>query len=686
MPENRASNARPFCPEEVVVIRVRPRSTRTAIPAVMGLMVAIVVGVLTFGGAAAATPPAVAASATAKSGTVTLTKASGSISGTLGLAVVPAAGSGVQTCDPANPAFAVVYLAAVGDEYGVAGGSVNYTILAPADGSLLPAGGTLTQFLPTVVPPAFPATGGDTPIDGKTKGTFSLGVRCQDESSTQIFQNYWTTITVNDGTWTLGGAVPTTPSTATSPTSGPTTPPTTDSATSPSVTTSPDPSSTSSSGPSKPTRSGTLLIAPASGNLLTGKHTLTAVPAAGSAAQPCGDVQAFALLYFTPVGDEYVPAGKQGAVLKARPLQAAGLDIPVGGTLVDFLVSVGSVDFSQSLGASDSWQQSLGAGKYSMGVRCQSGTASDPIIYQNYFSTVDVAGDGTWAVEGATSTTTAPTTGSTTTPTTAPSTGSTTAPSTGSTTTGPRSTPTTPAPAVAVLDDAGHRLSNPVTVKQGQRVFVSATGFDQSEPVTVAIHSEPITLASVSAVNGGIATQITIPAALPVGAHVLSFTGASSRRVGNLDIVVASVQAGTTSTPTTTSGVVTSSTGTSSTNPSLTTPSVSTRSSDGTSTSMPWSTGNGYSYGTGTSALPTPFSDTSNGGANGYGGGTASPQGALAYTGYPVSNSFDLSLLLLGSGIGVLALTSGSTAPVRRHQGRDRAPRRGAHTGSRRGA
>ncbi len=559
--------------------------TRRLVIAAVALALALAVPLT----ATALAGSAVAAAAPTKSGLLTLGTTSGSITGTLTLTVTPAAGAGRQVCDPANDSYGVVYASAPGHEDGVAGELVNYTILAPADGSLIPAGGTVTQFLPTVMDPVFPASGASTPLDSSTNGTFSLGVRCQDGASTQIFQNYWTTITIRNGTWTLGGADPTTTSTGSSSATGSTT------------STTPAASSTSTS-PTGPVRAGTLAVLPTNGRLLAGTYNLAARPTTAGAQQVCGDVQSFAVLYFAPPGHEFDPVGGAGGI-KARPVQASGLDIPLGGSLVSFLPTAGVVDFSQSLGASDSWQQPLTAGRFSLGVRCQSGLADAPVIYQNYFAAVTVAADGSWSVDGAPGPTTTP-------PTTVPI------------TTGPAGALT-----LSVADAAGHLLRGPLRVTAGAHLFISASGFVVSENVLIAVHSTPVTLATVPAVNGGIAAAIVLPKNLPPGTHTLSVTGSTSRRSGTLTLTVTSPALA--STATTTAVITTRSTAATSTAATSTT-TTSTTPTTATTDDPPFTTAN-------------PFAPNNNAGSGSL--------GSLAYTGFPVSGSLTTAALLLGFGI-----------------------------------
>ena len=548
---------------------------------------------------------------------LTLSAASGALTSTLHLGVTPAAGAGRQVCDPAQTSYAVVYTAAPGDEYGVAGASVNYTILGAADGSSVPAGGTLTQFIPTVVDPVFPAGGGVSPLDSTTDGTFSLGVRCQDDSSDHIFQNYWSTIRVKNGTWTFSSTDPTTspsPSTSTPVTSGTTATPTV----TPGTTAG---SSTSTSTPTGRQQSGTLTVSPAAGALSSGTHTLTAVPAAGAGKQNCGTVQSFAVLYFSPVGAEYDGEGTQGITLRDRPLQAAGLDVPIGGSLTTFLAAVGAVDFSQSLGA-DSWLQPLSPGRYSLGVRCQSGTASDPTIYQNYYSTVVVAADGTFSAQGAPSTSTTAPTGTTT--------------AVGRTLT------------IALLDAAGSPLPAPVSVTQGERLFVSAAGLSGSEKATLVLEPEATLLATATAVDGEIATSIVIPPTVLAGWHTLSVTGATGSR-GSLAFQVRRA-ARTTSPSSTPVARTTGTTAARTTTASSSTVRPSSRTTS-SSTSAPPSTriepiSDPPSTDPPVQPSPAPAADRASDG--------------LAYTGFPATDSMDLGVVLMCSGAVVLSLASGT--------------------------
>lgn len=432
---------------------------------------------------AAVAPLARAAGAAAdpvKFGTVSLSPQSGTLTGTLVL--TPTSGAGAQPCDLGAESYAVVYAAIPGDEYGVAADTLNSTVLAATDASLVPADGS-------------------TALDSSTNGLVSLGVRCQDAQSTQIFQNYWTTITIAHGSWTIGGTVPSN----SSPTSsrGHTNSSSTSDMTQTTDTT--QTTATTSNTNTGPTASGTLEVDPRSGDLLSGSHTLQAVPASDGGNQSCGEGQTFGVLYFAKSGREFAAEGPD-AVVKDRPLQAAGSDFPVGGTLVDFLCAIGPVDSGQSLGAQESWKQSVPAGDYSLGVRCQSGKADSPNIHQNYFSSVVVA-DGSWRLQ---------TPGRSSAPT----------------------IPATTAPVTGLVDAAGRTLNGPVRLTSGAPVFLSASGFFSTERVSVVMRSGATPLGSAVCVDGGIALRIVIPQGTVPDTHTLTVTGASSARRATLTVTV----------------------------------------------------------------------------------------------------------------------------------------------------
>ncbi|MBV9412683.1 MAG: hypothetical protein JO148_13890 [Acidimicrobiia bacterium] len=130
-----------------------------------------------------------------------------------------------------------------------------------------------------------------------------------------------------------------------------------------------------------------------------------------------------------------------------------------------------------------------------------------------------------------TTTTTAPTTSTTTQPTTSTTEGttSTTEAPTTSTTIGTGTTTTTAAGgSVGVTDSAGNPLAPNATLTPGQQLHLSASGFTPNESVTIAVHSTPVTLATVTADgSGAVLAAVTLPSDLAAGSHTLTLSGAS---------------------------------------------------------------------------------------------------------------------------------------------------------------
>ena len=66
------------------------------------------------------------------------------------------------------------------------------------------------------------------------------------------------------------------------------------------------------------------------------------------------------------------------------------------------------------------------------------------------------------------------------------------------------------------------------TVPQGGTLKVSATGLAPSTAYRIVLHSDPITLATVSSTAAGtLATTVTIPTGAPVGAHTVQLVSAA---------------------------------------------------------------------------------------------------------------------------------------------------------------
>ncbi len=138
--------------------------------------------------------------------------------------------------------------------------------------------------------------------------------------------------------------------------------------------------------------------------------------------------------------------------------------------------------------------------------------------------------------------------------------------STSTTSTSTTTTTAAPAPIVTV---------SPTTVFPGDTVAVNAAGFQPGSSVAITLESDPISLGSYVADSAGrIATNITIPADFPAGAHTLKLTGTSiagSVLVLSTGITVASRVQATTTTVATVAPATTTlpQTGTSFTEPAL---------------------------------------------------------------------------------------------------------------------
>lgn len=99
-------------------------------------------------------------------------------------------------------------------------------------------------------------------------------------------------------------------------------------------------------------------------------------------------------------------------------------------------------------------------------------------------------------------------------------------------------------PAVSLTVIAtGSATASPATVAPGGSVTVSGGGFTPGESVAVVLHSDPVTLATLTANAQGVASgAVTIPTTTALGAHTIVLTGSTS---GVVDSVALSVVAAT---------------------------------------------------------------------------------------------------------------------------------------------
>lgn len=122
-------------------------------------------------------------------------------------------------------------------------------------------------------------------------------------------------------------------------------------------------------------------------------------------------------------------------------------------------------------------------------------------------------------------------------PTTEPSTDPSTDPS-ASPSTEPSTEPSTPAtdpsaePSEPVIDEgtggASVTLSSK-TLVQGGAFELAGTGFEAGEKVAVTLHSDPVTLGTLTAdASGSVAGTLTVPASVPTGSHTLTVVGGAS--------------------------------------------------------------------------------------------------------------------------------------------------------------
>ena len=77
------------------------------------------------------------------------------------------------------------------------------------------------------------------------------------------------------------------------------------------------------------------------------------------------------------------------------------------------------------------------------------------------------------------------------------------------------------------------------TAAAGGSFDVVGTGFEPGERVAIELHSDPITLALVTAnASGEVLTRVTIPADVPPGEHELVLTGLASGRTVSIDVTI----------------------------------------------------------------------------------------------------------------------------------------------------
>jgi hypothetical protein len=73
--------------------------------------------------------------------------------------------------------------------------------------------------------------------------------------------------------------------------------------------------------------------------------------------------------------------------------------------------------------------------------------------------------------------------------------------------------------------DGGIDVSDP-SPKAGDEITVNCGGWEKNSEVTIVLHSDPVTLATVVADGGGeVNATVTIPSDVDAGAHTLELTG-----------------------------------------------------------------------------------------------------------------------------------------------------------------
>ena len=84
-----------------------------------------------------------------------------------------------------------------------------------------------------------------------------------------------------------------------------------------------------------------------------------------------------------------------------------------------------------------------------------------------------------------------------------------------------------PAPTVGQVSSDGHPVTAGGVLEPGQRVTLTASGFQPGEKVSVILESKPVTLATTTASStGAVKVTVTLPAELAAGSHTLVLRGA----------------------------------------------------------------------------------------------------------------------------------------------------------------
>jgi len=85
-----------------------------------------------------------------------------------------------------------------------------------------------------------------------------------------------------------------------------------------------------------------------------------------------------------------------------------------------------------------------------------------------------------------------------------------------------------PAPSGSTSTTRALTAPNGTTVAAGGQLQIAGSGFAAGQPLTVQLHSDPVTIATIAAdANGAFATTVTIPASTPAGAHTITLLDAT---------------------------------------------------------------------------------------------------------------------------------------------------------------